>query len=234
VRTGFVTIAIFVSLAACRKSAPVINDDACIGEASATRAFVYLHGRDSQAPSSQEMHNRDVLRRIARELGARIALPRSQLPCNDDASQICWGWGFDDGELARTAKAAQGAADRCFAHDTKYVLVGFSNGGYALDKMVARCRLGELLPHATRVVTVGAAMFKGPLADAPSDLSACGDVTMIAGTKDEWNFDPSDHYVNELKARGAHARAVHVPGGAHELAFDALRDQLFLQTSTTD
>jgi hypothetical protein len=92
--------------------------------------------------------------------------------------------------------------------------------------MVARCRLATLLPRATRGVTVGAAMWKGPMGDAPADLSTCGDLTMIVGTKDEWNFDPTDNYVHELTKRGARAKTVHVDGATHELVFDPLRDAL--------
>jgi len=102
------------------------------------------------------------------------------------------------------------------------------------DKMVARCKLGELLPHATRVVTVGAAMWKGPLVDAASDLSKCGDVTMIAGRTTRGTSTASDHYVKRGSPRAGACASRARPLAAHELVFDALRDQLFLQTSTTD
>ena len=214
---------IFLSLVACRKPT---GDEACIGDANAKHAFVYLHGRESRTPSSDEEHNHDVLRRLAKELDARFAMARADTACKDDASQICWGWAFDDAELEHTAKIADAAADKCFAHGTKYALVGFSNGGYAIDDMVARCQLGKLLPRATRGVTVGAAMFKGPFFGAPDDLSSCGDLTMIVGTNDQWNFDPTDNYLHELTKRGAHARTVHVPGMAHALELGPLRDAL--------
>jgi hypothetical protein len=213
---------IFFLAAACRKPA----DDACIGAANAKHAFVYMHGRDERTPSSQEVHNRDVLRQLAGELDARFAIARADTPCKDAANQLCWGWAFGAAELDHAAKLADAAADKCFSHDTKYALVGFSNGGYAIDAMVARCALGKLLPRATRGVTVGAAMFKGPLGDGPTDLSTCGDLTMIVGTKDEWNFDPSDNYLHELEKRGARARTVHVPGATHELLVDPLREAL--------
>jgi hypothetical protein len=193
-----------------------------------------LHGQDSPTPSVQEEQNRKVLRDLAHALGARIAIARADTRCKNDPSLLCWGWSFDDAELAHTAKLVDAAAGRCFAPSTDYALVGFSNGGYALDKMAARCELHTLLPHATRAVTVGAAMLKGPLGDAPVDLSTCGELTMIVGTKDEWNFDPADNYLHELTKRGARARTVHVESAAHELGFEPLRDQLFLQTSTTD
>jgi hypothetical protein len=228
----FVTPSMFVALVACGKTAPTDDDVECIGEANAKHAVVYLHGRDSKRPSTQEMRNRDVLRRLSEKLGVRIALPRAKTQCTDDADQICWGWQFDDQELAQTAKIAQVAADKCLAHNTSYVVLGFSNGGYALDTIVARCKLAELLPHATRVVTMGASMLKGTLGDQLADRSTCGDITLIAGTNDAYNFDPGDHYVSELAAHGGHARSVHVPMAAHELDFDALAAQLSEMSAT--
>ena len=226
---------IVVSLAHCRKPAgDGDGSDACIGSPSAKHAFVYLHGRDARTPLAQEEHNRDVLRRLARERDARFAIARADTACPDNKDVLCWGWAFHHDELAHTAAIAEAAANKCFSSDTKYVVVGFSNGGYALDAMFARCELRTMLPRATRAVSVGAAMLKGPLGDAPPDLAACGDLTMIAGTKDQWNFDPSDDYLHEMTKRGAHARSVHVEGMGHELVFEPLRDQLFLQTSTTD
>jgi hypothetical protein len=213
---------IFLSLVACRKPA---LDDACIGEANAKHAFVYLHGREPRTAPSEEEHDHDVLRRLAKELDARFAMARADTACKDDPSQICWGGAFDVAELEHTAKIADAAADKCFSHDTKYALVGFSNGGYAIDDMFARCQLGKLLPRATRGVSVGAAI-KGPLVEAPDDLSACGDLTMVIGTNDTGNVDPTDTYLHYLTKRGAHARTVHVAGMAHALEVGPLRDAL--------
>lgn len=223
-RLGAIVL-IFALPVACAKHPPPV-EDGCIGAPGAKRAFVYLHGRDQTKPSEQELHNRDVLRKLAGELGARFAIARAETPCKDDPSELCWGWSFSDEELAKTAEVVNRAADKCFAPGTRFELLGFSNGGYAVDKLVARCKLHDLVPRATKATTVGAGMFHGPLADAPPDLSTCGDLTMISGMNDTWNFDPGDHYAKAMNQRGAHVRSIHAPNMGHALLFDPLSDAL--------
>ena len=63
------------------QSAPVELSTTCIGPLDATHSMIYLHGMDSVNPSAKELHNRDILFRIALKLKIKIALPRATMAC---------------------------------------------------------------------------------------------------------------------------------------------------------
>ncbi len=134
---------------------------------------------------------------------------------------MCWCWTFDDGEVEAATLAIQSAAGSCFG-DRPYGLIGFSNGGYLLSKLLRACALPAKLSRARWMVSVGSAMFKGPLEPRPGSLAGCGQLTLLIGTRDQWNFDPADHFLQVLKAKGAAVDAVRFDG-AHELPGPALQ-----------
>ncbi|APR80738.1 Hypothetical protein A7982_06085 [Minicystis rosea] len=184
----------------------------CLGPADARGFAVYLHGVDAERPSAQEIENRRVLDRIAAERSLRIAVPRATRPCPNQPGSICWGWAFDDKEIAAAAGAIDAAARECFG-ERPFSLLGFSNGGYLLTKMVGTCALRAQVPRAESVLTFGSTMLHGPLPPAPADLRGCGKLVMVVGTGDTYNFDPSGNYLKALLAKGADATEVRFDGG---------------------
>lgn len=225
-----------VALTACRaevsgagasrtatSGAPAVSEDlrtaSCIGPKDARSFVIYLHGLDAESPSAQEMGNREVLAALARKQSLRIALPRAKQACPGKPGTVCWGWGFDDAEVAAAAATVREGASSCFG-DQPATVVGFSNGGYLLTKVIRSCALKRELPNVTRVITVGAGMVKGPIEREPR-LEGCGELTMVVGTKDEFNFDPGGNLLEQLRARGASVREVRFDG-AHVLDEAAL------------
>ncbi len=192
------------------------TDTICIGSPDAKSFAVYLHGVDGVTASSQELGNRKVLESLAKNLSMRIALPRASKACPNDASSLCWGWTFDERELDAAATAIRTAASSCF-EGKSFGLVGFSNGGYLLTKMVRDCSLKRRVPLASWAVAAGSALFKGSLDPEPRSLSECGKLRFVTGTKDEFNFDPQHHLLDELKRKGADVGEVAFDGG-HLLA----------------
>jgi predicted esterase len=184
----------------------------CLGPTNATSFAIYLHGMDGQTPSDQEIGNREVLASIAERLSMRIALPRSTRACPTQKGSICWGWSFDDTELDEATSTLRAAAATCFG-DKPVVLVGFSNGGYLLTRLVSTCTLGRRMPRATRVVTVGSGNLSAPLGPQPTSLADCGELTMLVGERDQYNFDPKGNLLKELHAKNANAREVRFDGG---------------------
>lgn len=197
---------------------------ACVGPSDARSFAIYLHGMDGETPSEQEMKNRKVLVALAQRLSLRVALPRAKMACPNQAGSICWGWSFNDAEVAESASIVRAAASSCFA-DHPVTVVGFSNGGYLLTKLIRSCSLKRELPTATRVITVGAGMIKGTIESEPK-LAGCGELTMLVGSKDEFNFDPTGNLVRQLRARSANVREIQFDGG-HLLNDAALGDVLF-------
>jgi predicted esterase len=181
---------------------------------------VYLHGVDSPDPSGQELGNRSVLETVAQRLALRIALPRATRHCPNQADSLCWGWSFDDAEQRDAAATINRAAKDCFP-EKRWVALGFSNGGYLLTRLLRSCSLKSLLPSASQLVTSGSAMLKGPLEPTPAALDACGALTMVVGTQDEFNFDPQQNLFNALRAKGAKVDEIRFAGG-HALEAEAL------------
>jgi predicted esterase len=196
----------------------------CLGPTNAKSFAVYLHGIDTSAISDQEAKNRETLARIADSLSMRIALPRASMPCPNQSSSLCWGWAFDEREVDAAVPAIDSAARECFG-DRPFGLIGFSNGGYLLTKLLRACVVHDKLPKATWLVTVGSAVFKGALEPRPESLASCGHMVVLAGTADPYNFDPTDHLVELLKAKGADVTAVRFDGG-HEVPDPPLRQVL--------
>jgi predicted esterase len=202
----------------------------CIGPVDAKHFVVYLHGIDSPSPSDQELGNRRVLAQIAREGSYRIALPRSTSRCPNQPGSICWGWSFNETEISAAVAAIDASAAACFPPDRHFTLVGFSNGGYLLGKMFRGCELPARLPHADGVIAVGSAIFEGPLESKPASLEACGQLVFISGSHDEYNFDPTQHYLQVLQAKGAHAEQAVFDGG-HLVPLEPTRTMLGHMTS---
>lgn len=88
--------------------------------------------------------------------------------------------------------------------------------------MLRTCQLHEKLPSATWVVTVGSAVFKGPLEPQPASLSGCGRMVIVAGTGDAGNFDPADPLLHALQRKGADVASVRFEGG-HVVPDEPLR-----------
>ena len=183
-----------------RQSSPPICD--CIGSSSAKHHFVYLHGTDTFGPSWREIENREVLRVLADTLDLSIALPRSPFgrwPMQD-ASDFQWS-------LATIHRAA----GTCFPRDARYGVVGFSDGGYLVNDVFARCIPSEAL----WLVSVGG---EGSMQPGVRDLSRCGALRVIMG-RHEPVFSSTQFFVTSAARRHADIRLIiHRDGHALPLA----------------
>ncbi len=184
----------------------------CLGPTNARSFAVYLHGIDSAVSSDLELKNRTNLARIAASLSMRIALPRATLTCPNQKSSLCWGWSFDEAETDTASAIIDRAAKECFG-DRPFGLIGFSNGGYLVSKLMRQCLARDKLPRVSWMVAIGSAAFKGALEPRPESLVGCGRLVLLTGTEDTFNFDPTDRFVHLLEAKGADVRAVRFDGG---------------------
>jgi len=231
---GIIAASVLVSailLLSCRRQTPPPSppDDlrlaSCLGPTDAKHFAVYLHGVDERTISDQEHDNRRSLEVIAKALSLRIALPRASTPCPHQPSELCWGWAFDASELDAASQAVSSAAASCFGTGRPFGLIGFSNGGYLLTKLLRTCSLRQRLPGATWMMTIGSAMSHESLKAPPDDLSGCGRLVMLAGTHDQYNFDPGEALLHALEAQHADVRAVRFDGG-HTVPLEPTRAAL--------
>jgi len=210
-------------LACSRRPAPTgdLREATCIGPADAAHFAVYIHGIDDKAIGDEELANRTNLAHLAAALSLRIALPRATEDCPNQPESRCWGWTFSDGELAAASTTIAKAANACFG-DRRYGVIGFSNGGYLLSKLVETCTLHTRLPNSTWGVTIGSATFHGELPPEPASLAGCGHLVVVSGTRDTQNFDPTDHFATVLAAKHADVTTSSFDGG-HVVPDEPLR-----------
>lgn len=159
----------------------------------------------TSAPNVRELENRYVLRRLARELDAAIALPRS--PYGRWVETPNSEWALD---------AIHSCAATCFPHQ-RYGIAGFSDGGYLVNDFFSRCTP----TGADWLVSVAG---EGTLQPNVRDLSRCGVLRMIGGRGDV-TFESMAEFARGAAKRHANVRFVEHDGG-HSLPFDETRDVL--------
>ena len=192
----------------------------CIGPSNATKFIVYLHGMDSVSPSFQELENRKVLEKLAKNLNIRFALPRAQDKCPTSPEQLCWTWAAKTTKDISSIKSAiTAAANDCFS-EKKYTALGFSNGGVAVAAMLRLCEKIDF----TSAVIVGAsgAWFSTD----PKTLEGCyPKLISLLGSEDQVNQKPVRNFVEHLTSLKAPISLVEYKGG-HKLIYEPLASLL--------
>lgn len=210
---------IFLILNACIHGAPNKaseladqNEALCFGDPVFENTAVYLHGLDSKSPSLQEIGNRKIFEAIAKELKIRIAVPRATKLCNNGS--LCWGWALNDEEMNTTLKTIREAALTCSPSAKDIGLIGFSNGGYMIMKIFRSDQFYSTSPSVTWGLAIGSGMMKGPIEVKPTEVR--GDLILLVGENDKYNYDPNQNYYNLLKKKSNHIRLIEFDGG-HEI-----------------
>lgn len=180
----------------------------CFGPMDAKKQLIYLHGIDSKDPGELELLNRSRLKFIAESLNIRIALPRSETICRGD--QLCWNTGADTPELVlgRLQRARELAAD-CLSSTAPIHWIGFSSGGYLLNKLIRFC----LDIDAASLLSVGAAGTAA--ASDPADLSTCTPLKLLV-SRTEITRPDTESFYSSMRAKGALIELHYFEGG-HEL-----------------
>lgn len=178
----------------------------CVGPKESKSVAVYLHGMDSEPPSSQELHNRASLTSISKSLQIGFAIPRAKDKCPDN-KLLCWGWDFNDPKIIESAiAAAMSAKSECFPKATSMGLIGFSNGGFVANQIIKNCHKTEF----AWLISIGAG---GPWKSNTEDLSHCGSLILMAGKKDLYNYEPIKELGRLLKNRGANINVIEYDEG---------------------
>lgn len=194
----------------------ISNTVSCLGSDKSNLGVIYLHGMDTATPSDQEKQNRNILQNISDKYNLRIAIPRSNKACSQNKDQICWGWNFNDIELSYVRNEIEKSSSICKL-PSKRILIGFSNGAYALNKLFRQC----LTSNDQVIISQGANIYNGSLEIDPKDLSKCGHLIFISGLNDKYNFDPSLNYIKQLKSKNSNVDLITFDGG-HEMNEEAV------------
>ena len=180
----------------------------CIGPKDATHYAIYLHGMDTEKPSEQEKINREHLAAVAKELKMKIALPRAPGKCPVNESELCWGWNFKDAKENKAIIATITAAKlNCFVSAKDVGLIGFANGGQAVNQIYRSCNSKNF----AWFISVGAGSAWGSK-EAP-DLNTCGPIRLIAGKQDKYNFESIKGFAKWLTEKKADVAITEFEGG---------------------
>ena len=187
-----------------------------VGDEQSHKVVVYLHGMDLPSPSTQEIANRTKLDAIGKALSIKILLPRASEPCPQDHRQICWRQKTD--KDVTTSLAGVLASLKLDTTDQITGFIGFSNGGYLVNKWIQHC----LLEKTQWVMSIGSA---GSWGDDDKSLSSCSPITLIIGRNDRYHYKHALAFYDHLRFLHANATLVVFDGG-HELPERALQDEI--------
>ena len=174
----------------------------CIGPVGG-KPVIYLHGMDVPSLSKTEQQTRKVLRHLAVNQRLRIALPRSARHCRRLPQKRCWNFGRS--MAAKVYQDVVASARNCFL-EKDFLLLGHSEGGYYVSKLVQFC-----IPHQARaIIAIGSAgSFH---ASDPQQLKNCGKLYLLIGDK-EITRPKTDRYYHHLKKLGASVSLQEFSGG---------------------
>ncbi len=179
----------------------------CIGSKDSKKVAVYLHGIDTEPPSTQEIQNRLILSSISKKLKMGFAVPRAKNKCPDNKS-LCWGWNFNDSESVESAIiTAKATKLKCFPKATSAGLIGFSNGGFVVNQIIKGCRKTEF----SWFISIGAGSSWSE--NDKKDLSKCSSLILMAGKKDKFNYEPIKELGKWFKDQKANVNIVEFNDG---------------------
>lgn len=191
----------------------------CLNKSASDTAFVYLHGMDVATVSEQEKANREKLLRIAQNLHVSVVVPRATSICPANTNQICWGWKFDQAELTQLKARIASAVVACGAKKI-IALVGFSNGGYAVNALHSRCE-GDAFG---KLISIGA-MSNVQVMTLKYNQACAGQMVRLIGQQDNLNSSPATlKLVTDNKLENL-IQVVEFDG-AHEIPESVLQVQL--------
>lgn len=195
----------------------------CLNAGQSDTGLVYLHGIDIASVSGQERGNREKLLRIAEKLHIAVALPRATGICPVNAGQICWGWTYSQEELKLVKERISSAAQTCGLKNV-IALVGFSNGGYAVNALHSEC----MADSYGQLISIGA-MLNIPTVKLKYNQGCAGAMIRLIGKQDSKNNNAAamrlvtDNRLEKL------IQVIEFDGG-HEIPESLLLNQLQTRT----
>jgi|GEM_PF-1580493 len=154
-----------------------IKEVRCIGPESASHHAIFFHGIYESKGRTPEQTYGDVLRRVAKRENIRIAMPVSGFECVGKKGSFCWG--TEDATVVQNLfSEAQSMSAQCFGGAVPKGLIGFSNGGYFVGRLMLRC-LTDKQNWLIAMGSGGSMDFR-----VRDDLSGCGKMHILIGRRD--------------------------------------------------
>ncbi|NRA47247.1 MAG: hypothetical protein HRU09_20035 [Oligoflexales bacterium] len=194
----------------------------CLG-AKSSRSLIFLHGLDTPArPDAANQSAYEVLKKISSQLNIRLALPRSNTYCKQ-GRKLCWNVSNKVGDLKKIYQEIKVKSSACFPHNSKPILVAFSNGGYFLNKLVHHC----ILPRDTTAISIGSAGY----VSSKDSLASCARLNLMLG-KYESTYKAGVNYFLKMKSLKARIKLTKFNGG-HMVPYEPLYKIISEQIKTS-
>lgn len=205
----------FVSSAGFAQAAVMpLFKTACVGSAAPAHHVVFLQGIIIEG---QEIDYVPLLDKIGKELGVRFAIPYSTVYCKNSETAYCWGTEEPD-SVARVYEDIRRSAGTCFSLQHEWGLLGFSNGGYHVGRVIAQGHMP--LPKWAMAIGSAGTLQASTLDRLPKRVP----FYLETGTEDRVRKDAHRFFL-ELKSHGFNVEYGEY-SGEHELTEEILRDVL--------
>jgi predicted esterase len=186
----------------------------CAGSVTPKHRVIFLQGIIIEG---QEIDYVALLDKVGKELGVKFAIPYSNVYCKNSQTAYCWGTEEPD-SVARVYEDIQRSASTCFSLKHEWGLLGFSNGGYHVGRVIAQGRT----PLPKWAMAIGSA---GTLQSSTLDrLPKRTPFYLESGTEDRVREDAHRFFL-ELKNHDFNVKYGEY-SGKHELTEETLRDLL--------
>ncbi len=175
-----------------------------LGDHSQHKAWIYLCGLTQNFNSEQEIKNRKLLDIIGLATKTKFIAIQPTNRCSEFDNKLCWPHD-DDTALQNTyqyiLKASNGHGIAGF--------IGFSNGGFFLNKLVQKQQLN------VPIISIGSAGF---VASAPYE----NDIYLIIGKQDEYHYEHALNFAKSAKKYPHLRTKVIEHEGGHEIPVEPL------------
>lgn len=193
----------------------------CMGAEHPKMNVIFLQGITTKRhpfdhdapPNPDEPDYHTLLDRVGKETGVRFVMPYSNRLCKGSTNSYCWGTGDFD-SVAEVYDAIRKSAASCFSFNQPWGLMGFSNGGYHVGRIISQGHL----PAPKWAIAVGSAGVVKPF-ELP-EISRHTPFYLHIGMEDITREDAWRFYT-ELKAERFNVHYGEYAGG-HELHEDTL------------
>ena len=189
----------------------------CAGHRTASHAIIYLHGVDPPRPTVQEQGNRQLLTKLAKSEGIALAMPRATTACMQKAfkGKLCWPRSTDE-VLQKEFQRILATTAKCYKPSATLGMIGFSNGGYFINKLISDCTPGQV----RWFLSIGSAGASRSIRTG----SACGHLQLLIGRYD-MTHNEARRYAQELQRLGRSVEFTDFDGG-HIIPEQATRDAI--------
>jgi hypothetical protein len=195
--------------------APRIFKTLCAGSDHPVFRVVFLQGIQTEqltsrpiAPDQTATDYPAMLDAVGNKLNIQFAIPQSNVLCKNSQNRYCWG-SAEPSSVAEVYAIIRHSAAQCFSLDQPWGLLGFSNGGYHVGRIIAQGHT----PQPAWAMAIGSA-GNTTIVNA-YNVAKRTPFYLSIGTEDI-SKDDARHFFNALDSSGFNVHYDEFAGG-HEL-----------------